>query len=101
MKKLLCLILLCPRMAIVGQTTDPGIPGIVPAGHSQRQVYASVLLGTTGDANVAPGSTATGTDRAAALNAVLSGGNVNLVVDGQYGLSTSLVLYSSTAITCL
>lgn len=96
MKKLLFLILLCPRIAIVGQT-----PGTLPSGHSQRQVYASVFLGTTGDANVAPGSTTTGTDRAAALNAVLSGGNVNLVVDGQYGLGTSLVLYSNTAVTCL
>lgn len=70
-------------------------------GGSQRQVYASLLLGTTGDAVVAPGSTTTGTDRAAALNAALFGGNVSLVIDGQYGLSTSLVLYSNTTISCL
>ena len=101
MKKLLFLVLFCPRMAIVGQPPRSASSGDIPASHSQRQVYASVLLGTTGDADVAPGSTATGTDRAVALNAALSGGNVNLVVDGQYGLSTSLVLYSNTAVSCL
>ena len=72
-----------------------------PSGGSQRVVYTSTLLGTFGDAIVAPGSTTTGTDHAAALNAALSGGNVRLVVDGQYGLSTSLVVSSNTAVECL
>ncbi len=71
------------------------------ATRSPRQVLASTLLGTTGDATVFPGSTSTGTDRAAALNAALSGGNVQLIVDGQYGLSSSLILYSNTAVSCL
>ena len=91
MKKLWFLLLLSPHIALVAQA---------PAG-AQRQILASALLGTTGDANVAPGSKTTGTDRAAALNAVLSGGNINLIVDGQYGLGTSLVLYSNTAISCM
>ena len=75
-------------------------PTTVKSG-SQRVVYTSVLLGTTGDAIVAPGSSTTGTDRAASLNAALNGGNVRLVVDGQYGLSTSLIVGSNTAIDCL
>ena len=90
MKNLLLLMLICPLLC-KAQTIS----------HSQREVYTSVLLGTTGDAVVAPGSTTTGTDRATALNTALSGGNVRLIVDGQYGLSTSLVLYSNTAISCL
>lgn len=69
---------------------------------SQRVVYTSQLLGTTGDATVAPGSSAVGTtDRAAALNAALSPGNVKLIVDGQYALSTSLLLTSGDSIECL
>jgi hypothetical protein len=73
-------------MAIIDQNSDPGQGdhGIIPGAHSRRQVFASVLLGTTGDANVAPGSASTGTDHAATLNHALSGGNVELVVDGQY-----------------
>jgi hypothetical protein len=90
MKKLWFLLLLCPQKALVAQAPGP-----------QRQILASAILGTTGDANVASGSTTTRTDRAAALNAALSGGNVNLIVDGQYGLSTSLVLYRNTAVSCL
>lgn len=69
---------------------------------SKRIIYTSQLLGTFGDAVVAPGGAGTlGTDRAAAINAALSGGNVWLIVDGQYSLSTSLVLASNTKIDCL
>ena len=69
---------------------------------SARVVYASRLLGTTGDAAVAAGSSAASTtDRAPALNAALAGGNIRLVVDGQYGLGASLVLSSNTDVTCL
>jgi hypothetical protein len=99
MKRLLLLVFLHPPLALPGQVPSPGASDPVSA--LPRQVYASVLLGSKGDAIVAPGSTATGTDRAAAFNLALSGGNVNLVVDGQYGLSTSLVLHSNTAVSCL
>jgi hypothetical protein len=64
MKNLWFLLLLCPQMALVGQAP----------GGAQRQILASAILGTSGDANVAPGSTTTGTDRVAALNAALSRG---------------------------
>lgn len=83
-------------------TTVGGVSTWAPVvSGSQRVVYTSVLLGTTGDAVVAPGSTTTGTDHAAAINAALSGGNIKLIVDGQYGLSTSLIRYSDTSIECL
>ena len=68
---------------------------------SQRVVYTSVLLGTTGDATVAAGSSASGaTDQAAAINAALAGGNIHLVVDGQYGLSTELLVASNSFVEC-
>lgn len=69
-------------------------------GGSTTTVYASSIAGA-GTATVAPGSSAVGTtDKAAAFNTALATGNKQIIVDGQYALSTSLVMYSGDAIVC-
>jgi hypothetical protein len=69
---------------------------------STKVVYTSKLSGVTGGVAVVPGSSATGTtDSSTALNAALSGGNVDLEVDSGYALSTHLVVYGNTTIHCI
>jgi len=69
---------------------------VVPA----QTVYLSRALGTTGDADISFGSSTFGTDRTAAIQAVLNlGQNAPLTVywDGRYSV-TGLILYPNTTI---
>ena len=69
---------------------------------SQKVVYTSKLTSIPASTAVVPGSSASGTtDAASILNTAISGGNVDLEVDGGYALSTSLVLSSNTTIHCI
>ena len=69
---------------------------------SPKVVYASKLSGIPASTAVVPGSSASGTaDSAAIINAALSGGNVDLEVDGGYALSTHLAPASNTTIHCI
>lgn len=70
-------------------------------GSPARVVYTSQIGGIAANANVQPGQTGTGvTDDSGLLNAALAGGNVDLEVNAQHGLSTALVLYSHTKVHC-
>lgn len=69
---------------------------------SQKVVYVSKLTGIPASVVVTPGSSASATtDSASIINTAISGGNVDLEVDGGYALSTSLVVSSNTTIHCI
>ena len=79
-------------------------PPAASATQSTQVVYAS-RAGCVSDASVALGSTNFGaTDNAAALQAVLNkaqNGPLMLVLDGQYGIGSTLIIYSNTTIVGL
>lgn len=83
------------------------LPSAVRQSTSQKVVYTSQIPSVVSDADVTCGmlgysactDSSYGTDEAAAINAVLSGGNIHLIVDGQYSLSTSLIVYGNTFIS--
>jgi hypothetical protein len=69
---------------------------------SQKVVYVSKLSSIPASVAVVPGSSATGTtDASSIINTAISGGNVDLEVDGGYALSTNLVVSSNTTIHCI
>ena len=70
-------------------------------GGSATVLFASTISGTTPGVDVSAGNSAMGTtDSAAALNAAIAAGNVDLEVDSGFALSTSLILASNTTIHC-
>jgi hypothetical protein len=69
---------------------------------SQKVVYVSKLTSIPASVAVLPGSSATGTtDSSSIINTAISGGGVDLEVDGGYALSTNLVVSSNTTIHCV
>jgi hypothetical protein len=73
----------------------------VPVGSSINAIKASQLVGVTPGVAVVAGSSATGTtDSAGPINTAIAAGNVHLVVDSGFALSTALVLASNTWIEC-
>lgn len=64
-----------------------------------RTVTTSQMAGISSDSQVTPGAVTLGADASTVINQALQGGNVHLIVDGQYTLTHELVVYSNTWIS--